>query len=43
VAPAEMHIDEPGKHGVGLAPQQAALSGWGGRLADWFKTRGLLK
>lgn len=41
--PAEMHIYEPGKHGVGLAPQHAVLSSWGGRLSDWFRTRGLLK
>jgi acetyl esterase/lipase len=41
--PAEMHIYEPGKHGVGLAKQHPALSSWSGRLADWFRTRGLLK
>ncbi|MFN7936792.1 MAG: alpha/beta hydrolase [Bryobacteraceae bacterium] len=41
--PAEMHIYEPGKHGVGLAPQHPVLSSWGPRLSDWFKTRGLLK
>ena len=41
--PAEMHIYEPGKHGVGLAPSHTVLSSWGGRLSDWFKTRGLLK
>ena len=41
--PAEMHIYEPGRHGVGLAPTHPVLSSWGGRLADWFKTRGLLK
>jgi acetyl esterase/lipase len=40
--PAEMHIYEKGRHGVGLAPQDAILSSWAGRLADWFKTRGLL-
>jgi acetyl esterase/lipase len=40
--PAEMHIYEKGPHGVGLAPKDAILSSWGGRLADWFKTRGLL-
>ncbi|MBL8173630.1 MAG: alpha/beta hydrolase [Bryobacterales bacterium] len=41
--PAEMHIYEPGRHGVGLAPTHPVLSSWGGRLADWFKTRGLVK
>ncbi len=40
--PAEMHIYEPGKHGVGLAPQHPALSTWGTLLANWFRTRGLL-
>lgn len=41
--PAELHIYEKGRHGVGLAPQDPILSSWGERLADWFKTRGLLK
>ncbi|MDZ4799904.1 MAG: alpha/beta hydrolase [Bryobacteraceae bacterium] len=40
--PAEMHIFEPGKHGVGLAPSHPVLSQWGPRLIDWFKTRGLM-
>jgi acetyl esterase/lipase len=40
--PAEMHIYEPGRHGVGLAPTHAVLSSWGDRLADWFRTRGLI-
>jgi acetyl esterase/lipase len=41
--PAEMHIYEKGKHGVGLAPQDPILSSWGPRLLDWFRTRGLLE
>ncbi len=40
--PAEMHIYEKGKHGVGLAPGDPVLSSWTGRLADWLKGRGLL-
>ena len=40
--PAEMHIYEKGRHGVGLAPKDPILSSWAGRLADWFKTRGLI-
>ncbi|HWQ54885.1 MAG TPA: alpha/beta hydrolase [Bryobacteraceae bacterium] len=40
--PAEMHIFERGPHGVGLAPFDQTLSAWSGRLADWFRTRGLL-
>jgi acetyl esterase/lipase len=41
--PAEIHIYERGSHGVGLAPQDAVLSTWPARLADWLKVRGLLK
>lgn len=40
--PAELHIYERGRHGVGLAPADATLSSWSGRLADWLRTRGLL-
>lgn len=40
--PAEMHIYEPGRHGVGLAPAHPVLSSWGDRLADWLRTRGLI-
>jgi len=41
--PAEMHIFEPGPHGVGLAPTRAELSIWPTLLANWFRTRGMLK
>ena len=41
--PAEMHIYEQGKHGVGLAPLDPTLSSWSGRLAEWFRVRGLLR
>ena len=41
--PAEMHIYEKGRHGVGLAPKDPILSTWAGRLTDWFKTRGLIR
>lgn len=41
--PAEMHIYEPGRHGVGLAHNDPVLSSWGGRLTDWLRTRGLLE
>lgn len=40
--PAELHIYERGRHGVGLAPMDPILSTWSGRLADWLKVRGLL-
>jgi acetyl esterase/lipase len=40
--PAEMHIYENGRHGVGLAPQDPVLSSWPDRLSAWMKARGLL-
>ncbi len=41
--PAEMHIYQNGKHGLGLAPSDPVLTTWKERLADWLKTRGLTK
>jgi acetyl esterase/lipase len=41
--PAELHIYEKGRHGVGLAVKEEALSSWPGRLTDWLKGRGLLE
>lgn len=41
--PAEMHIYEQGKHGVGLAPTDPVLATWPGRCADWLKVRGMIK
>lgn len=40
--PAEMHIYERGKHGVGFAPDDPVLSTWKERLRDWLKNRGVL-
>lgn len=40
--PAEMHIYQRGRHGVGLAKQDPILSTWADRLADWLKGQGLL-
>jgi dipeptidyl aminopeptidase/acylaminoacyl peptidase len=40
--PAEMHIYEKGRHGVGLAAKDEVLSSWPDRLAAWLKTRGVL-
>lgn len=40
--PAELHIYERGKHGVGLAPGDPVLSTWKERLAGWMNVRGLL-
>lgn len=35
--PAELHVYERGRHGVGLAPDDPVLSTWSARLADWMK------
>jgi acetyl esterase/lipase len=40
--PAELHIYQPGRHGLGLAHMQHPVSSWPGRLADWLRVRGLL-
>jgi acetyl esterase/lipase len=40
--PAELHIYEKGRHGVGLAPTDPVLSSWPDRLEAWLKGRGLL-
>jgi acetyl esterase/lipase len=40
--PAEMHIYQKGKHGVGLAQSDPVLSTWPDRLKDWLRIRGLL-
>lgn len=41
--PAEMHIYEQGRHGVGLASKDPILSSWPRRCADWMESRGFLK
>ena len=40
--PAELHIYEPGPHGVGLGGTDPALVTWPDRLAGWLRTRKLL-
>lgn len=40
--PAEMHIYEPGKHGVGLATADPILGTWPARMVDWLKTRQII-
>ena len=40
--PAELHIFEPGRHGLGLAQQIPALAPWPSLLENWFRTRGIL-
>jgi acetyl esterase/lipase len=41
--PAELHVYEHGRHGVGLAPKEPALASWPDCLEAWMKDRGLLK
>ncbi len=41
--PAEMHIYERGRHGLGLAATDAAVSAWSAQLAAWLRERGLLR
>ena len=41
--PAEMHIFQNGKHGVGLAKDLPATSKWPELCQEWLKARGLLK
>ena len=41
--PAELHIYQQGKHGVGLAPNDPVLSSWPKRCAQWMEVRGFLK
>jgi dipeptidyl aminopeptidase/acylaminoacyl peptidase len=40
--PAEMHIYQEGRHGVGLAPNDPVLSSWPARLKDWLAVRGIV-
>ncbi len=41
--PAEMHIYQPGPHGVGLAPADPILGSWPERCADWMRLHGWVK
>ncbi|MEM7395383.1 MAG: alpha/beta hydrolase, partial [Verrucomicrobiota bacterium] len=36
--PAELHIFQPGRHGVGLAQGHPVLKHWPDRLKDWLRT-----
>jgi acetyl esterase/lipase len=40
--PAELHVFEPGPHGVGLALNDPALGAWSTLLVTWLRGRGLL-
>ena len=43
--PAELHVYEKGRHGVGINPKTgvAGTDTWKDRLADWLKLRGVTK
>ena len=41
--PAELHVYEHGRHGVGLAPNIPELSSWPDQLEAWMKSLGLIK
>jgi acetyl esterase/lipase len=40
--PAELHIYEPGPHGVGLSLGNPVLGSWPAHLRDWLRNRGFL-
>lgn len=40
--PAELHIFERGRHGLGLAPGMPAVSTWPKSCEEWLRGRGLL-
>ncbi len=40
--PAEMHIFEPGAHGVGLAMEDPVLNAWPPLLSTWLRAHGLI-
>ena len=40
--PAELHIFEKGRHGVGLARNIPGTSAWPDRCVDWLRVRGVL-
>ncbi|HOB74270.1 MAG TPA: alpha/beta hydrolase [Phycisphaerae bacterium] len=41
--PAELHIYQPGPHGVGLAANDPFLRSWPERCADWMRLNGWVK
>ena len=41
--PAEMHIYEKGRHGLGLGPNDPAFSTWPQHCITWLRGRGLLE
>jgi acetyl esterase/lipase len=41
--PAELHVYERGRHGLGLAPADPVVSTWTERLRDWLRLRGAVR
>jgi dipeptidyl aminopeptidase/acylaminoacyl peptidase len=41
--PVELHMYPEGGHGYGLRPSVHSVSHWPDRVAEWMKTRGILK
>jgi len=41
--PAELHIYERGRHGLGLGPKELPFSSWPDRCLAWLQSRGLLE
>jgi len=41
--PAELHIYEKGKHGLGLGQNSPGFSDWPTRCVEWLKVRGIIK
>jgi acetyl esterase/lipase len=41
--PAELHIYERGRHGLGLAQDDPVVSTWTERLRDWLRLRGVVR
>ena len=40
--PAELHVYERGRHGLGLAQKNPVVSTWTERLRDWLRLRGVI-
>lgn len=41
--PAELHIYDKGRHGLGLGPKDLPFSSWPERCQEWMRTQGVLR
>ena len=41
--PAELHVYQPGRHGIGLATKYPGVATWPDRLRDWLALQGFFK